>query len=98
MPLVVGAGALAGDRERLARAGAGPELAVVGPAGESSGERPASDAGEKVALSKPGKVICSDVDDGSFIHFSCRNQARGHEVAKPLRGVGVELVVVVGRN
>jgi hypothetical protein len=40
MPNVVDTGAFAGDRERLARTGAGPQELVVGPSCESSGDAP----------------------------------------------------------
>nr|WP_242691096.1 hypothetical protein [Lysobacter enzymogenes] len=63
VPIVSLRFALAGDRERLARRGAGPELAVVGPAGCSSGECPSADAGEKMTLPKWSQVSGLDIGD-----------------------------------
>lgn len=47
---------LAGRRERLAGAAAGPDGAVVGPSGEPQGDRPPADPGEEVALTVSNKV------------------------------------------
>jgi hypothetical protein len=57
VPIVSLGFSLAGDAERLARRRAGPELAAVGPSGETGGDGPSTDAGEEVALPKPGKVV-----------------------------------------
>lgn len=69
-------------------------MLVDGDAGESQGEGPAADSGEEVALSKPGKIGCSYEEDGAVIYVPLRELARRDEVAEPLRGEGVELVVV----
>jgi hypothetical protein len=50
MSLVGGAEPAAGIAKWLARAGAGPDRAILGPAGELEGKRPATDTGEEMAL------------------------------------------------
>jgi hypothetical protein len=52
-----------GTTERLTRTTAGPDGAVVGPAGESERGAPAADAGEKVALGKSVEIGGSNIDD-----------------------------------
>jgi hypothetical protein len=81
VPIVSLRFALAGDRERLARRGAGPELAIVGPAGQASGEGPAPDSGEKMTLPKLSQISRGDTRNASFIHFSVRNQTCGNQIA-----------------
>jgi hypothetical protein len=44
------------DRERLARRASCPYLTLVGPSGESGGERPSTDSGKEVALGVSGKI------------------------------------------
>nr|WP_064748683.1 hypothetical protein [Lysobacter antibioticus] len=63
VPIVSLRFALACDRERLARRGACPEFAVVGPAGSSSGQGPSADTGEKMTLPKLSEVSGLHVDD-----------------------------------
>lgn len=55
--------ALPGNRERLARTGASPELAVVGPASHSCGERPSANSGEEVALVVSDEVVSRNIDN-----------------------------------
>lgn len=92
--LVGGAPAFSGDAERLTGAGAGPDGGIVGDAGESEGESPASDTGEKVDLSVPHKVSCADIGDAPFVNIAGREMAGGDEGAQPGGGEGVVLVVV----
>ena len=87
--------AFAGRRVGLTWAGAGPDFAVGRPACECEGEVPPSDPGEEMGTAKPGKLGSSDFLDASFIDDPLRNFSGGSEVPKPLRGVYVELVVVV---
>lgn len=56
VPIISLGFALAGDRERLTRRGAGPEFAIIGPAGDSCGERPACDSRKEVTLTESGKI------------------------------------------
>ena len=63
---------LAGGTERLARAGAGPDGAVVGPAGEPQGVGPAPSPAEEVVLSMPGKVGWNHVTDVPLVHVPGR--------------------------
>jgi hypothetical protein len=80
---------LADDTERLAGAGARPDLAVGRPAGEFEGVLPAGDPGEEGAVSVSHKVIWLDIDDTPGVHGGGRV-----EIAEPLSGVGVDLVEV----
>jgi hypothetical protein len=50
----------AGARERLTGATPGPDFSVIGPAGESKGIAPASNAGEEMALDESSEVIGSN--------------------------------------
>ena len=72
MPLVVNAPALSGNAERLAGTGAGPDGRIVGDAGKSEGEGPASDAGEEVNLGVPHKIIWTDIYDAPLVHVAGR--------------------------
>lgn len=94
VPIVSLGFALAGDGERLARRGAGPELAVVGPPSKSGCEGPSADAGEEMALPVSGKVVGLNIHDAPCIDMARRDQAGVDEVAQPLGGVRVEFVVV----
>lgn len=92
--LVVGAFASAGDGERLAGAGAGPDGPVVGPSGESERVAPDSDAGEEVRLRSSSNRLTGDLQDASGIDLPSCDVAGLDEVGEPLRRVRVELVVV----
>jgi len=63
VPIVSLGFALAGDAERLARGRAGPQLPVVGPAGEACGESPSSEPGEEMALGESGEVAGRNIDN-----------------------------------
>lgn len=94
MPRIVCTGSFAGDRERLARAGAGPDFTVVGPSGEAGGVGPSADAGEEMALGVSSQVFGPDIHDAPLVHVAVGDQPGRDQVAQPLRGVGVKLVVV----
>ena len=85
MPLVSKPSAFACRAERLARAGSGPERAIVGNACEAQGVAPHADAGEEVALGVSHKVIWDDILDASFIHVSRRDVALADELSEPCR-------------
>lgn len=72
VPLVSKPAAFADRAERLTRARAGPDGAIVGPAGKTQGERPDADAGKEVALPVSGKLIWRHVFDASLIYITCR--------------------------
>src|SRR5574340_826771 len=78
----------------LAGTGARPDCAVVWPSGKSQGETPARDACEEVALSKPSNVVWRNIRDTPRVHFARRDVPGGNQVAQPLGGIGVDLVVV----
>jgi hypothetical protein len=50
--VVIGSLSFSCNTEWLARAGAGPDWKVIGPAGEADGIRPARDASEEMTLGK----------------------------------------------
>ena len=88
----------AGCRERRARAGAGPDGLGGIPASETEGEIPASNSAEEMHPIESHKLACLNIDDRPFVHGAGRDQSGVAEVAEPLRGVGVELVVVGGHG
>jgi hypothetical protein len=94
MPFVFDTALLADDAERLARARPGPEFPIIGPTGETRGERPSADAGKEVALRVPRKIARLNIHDAALIHVSRRNQFLLYEVPQPLRREWVVLVVV----
>jgi len=83
-------------RNRLTRAGTSPDW--FAPAGEAKGKRPASDAGEEMALVVAGEVTCANVGNASFVNVSGRNEPCRDEVAEPRCGMDVNLVVVRGHG
>ena len=82
--------------EWLAGAASGPHWPVVGPSGKPERMTPHADAGEEVALSVAFEIIWSDILDAPFVNITGREVACGNQVAQPLRGVGVDLVVIGG--
>ena len=86
--------ALSGNGERLAGAATGPQRATVGPSSKSSCIGPTADTCEEVALDIALEVVGLDIDNAPFIDIARRDTAGGDQVAQPLRGVGIELVVV----
>jgi hypothetical protein len=95
VPIVSLGFSLTRDGERLARRGSGPELSIVGPPSKSGCEGPAADAGEEMALPVSGEVIGLNIGNAPGVDVAGGDQPRGNQVAQPLRGVGVELVVIV---
>lgn len=79
---------------RLAGARACPNRSVVGPACRSQGVAPDPDAGEEVALDVAAEVVGADFNDAALIYIPWRDVAGRNEIAQPLGGVGVDLVVV----
>lgn len=69
------------DAERLAGEAARPDFFVVGPAGEPTGEREATDPGEEVALAVAAQIVCGNRSDVTVIDVAGWDQARGHQVA-----------------
>ena len=94
MARIIESFAFAGGAERLAGATSCPNRSVIGPSGEPQGEAPSADAGEEVALRVPAQIIGTHVDDGALVNVSGRDVPGGDEVAEPLRGIRVDLVVV----
>lgn len=94
VPLVSKAKSCACRAERLARTGTGPNRSVVTPSSHAEGARPYADSGEKVALSVWAEVVRSNIPDVSLVDVARRNVAGGDQVAQPLRGVWLDLVVV----
>ena len=86
--------ALSCGRERLAGAGACPKRSVIRPSCEASCVGPASDAGEEMALGVSLDVVGSDINDAPFINVARCNVPSGDQVAQPLSGVRVDLVVI----
>ena len=94
MPLVIKPSSFACRAERLARTGTSPNRSVVCPAGRSQGMGPDANAGEKVALRETAQVARVDIFDTPFIHIAGRDMAGFNQVAQPLGGCWVNLVVV----
>ena len=81
-------------REGWAGAASGPDGSIVGPPGLSEAVGPRSDAGEEMVLRKSKKVCGGDIFNAPFVNFTGRYHAGEHQVAQPLRGVGIKFVVV----
>ena len=94
MPRVICAGSLSGGAEGLTGTVPGPDGPVVGPLGESERGAPASDPGEEVALRVACEVIGCHVLDIARVHVARRDVAGRDQVAEPLRGIRLVLVVV----
>lgn len=73
MPLVSKPAAFACRAERLAGAGTSPDGSVIRPSGATQCVAPDSDAGEKMALFKPGKVIWTNILNTPFINHAGRD-------------------------
>lgn len=96
MPLVSKPAAAACRAERLTGAGSGPDRPIAWPDCPPERESPAADPGEKVALPVLIEVGGEHVPDIPLVDISGGNKAICHEIAEPLRGMGVHLVVVHG--
>lgn len=94
VPLIIKPAAFACRAERLAWTRSGPHRTIIRPAGETERVGPDSDAGEEVALSKSRKLIWLDIGNAPLVHDAGRDVPRRDQVAQPLRGVGIEFVVV----
>lgn len=94
MPLVSKPKSFACRGERLARTGTGPQGAVVGHPGESQSVRPYSDSSEEMALRVVLDIVRSDIFDTPFVDVARSYVPRSDQIAKPLRGVWIDLVVV----
>jgi hypothetical protein len=80
--------------ERLARAGSGPDRAIVWPSGHPQRERPSSNPGKKVALLEIGKLNWSDILDFPPIDNPIRYLPFIDQCFYPIRSKCVWLVVV----
>ena len=98
VPLVSKPSSFTCRAERLARTGCGPDRSAVRPAGPSQRVAPHTDAGEEVALGVSGEITWSNIFNTPIINISGGNQPGLNEVAQPLRGARVELVVVGPRH
>ena len=94
VPLVSKPAACACRAERLARAGAGPDRALVRPASQSESGGPSADPREKVALCVTVKVSRNDIANIAFIDDAGGNVAASYQLPEPRGGVRVVLVVV----
>jgi hypothetical protein len=94
MPLVSKPFSFACRAERLARTGSCPDWSIVGPSCLPQGIAPDPDPSEEVALSVSHKLDWPYIFNAPFVDVTRGNVARGDQVAKPLRGDGINLVVV----
>ena len=85
---------LARGAERLARTRAGPDVPVIGPAGETEGIAPDPDAGEEVALGVAVKVVGANIS-ASVIGNSLLLYDRIFAVAKTMNSTATEAVTGV---
>jgi len=81
--------------EGLTGAATCPNRSVIGPAGEGECVGPSADACEEVALVEADEVFGFNVSDVSRIDYPHRDRTNGDELLEPVRGVGIDLVVVV---
>jgi hypothetical protein len=63
VPWIVDTRSFARDRERLARAGAGPDWSVIGPSCEPECMAPSTDTGEEMGLGEACQIGRSNIDD-----------------------------------
>jgi hypothetical protein len=95
VPWIVDTGAFAGDRERLTRAGAGPEGPIGGKPGNPGCERPSANPGEEVTLGVAVEVMRLKILDAAFVDHARRQLAQPDHFPQPRRGLRIELVVEV---
>jgi hypothetical protein len=91
--LVIECRALAGGAERLAGTRACPNRSVIAPSGKPESEGPSSDPCEEMTLRVSGEIVGPDIDDGSFVNVAWRDVPGRDEVAEPLSGERIDLVV-----
>jgi hypothetical protein len=96
VPDVVKPSSAARRAERLARAGSGPDGAVVGPAGLAKGVGPDADASEEMALSESRKFSWRDIGDAPLVDYPIGDVALPDQLAQPRRRERVDLVVPGG--
>lgn len=84
----------ASDAVGLAGDAAGPRRALVRPSGDPERSGPSADAGEEMALPVSSEVVGVNKSNVPFIDIARRYVPRRDEIAEPLRGVGVDFVVV----
>jgi hypothetical protein len=96
--VVVKAAPSARGAEWLTGARACPNRSVVGPSGEAQGVGPRSNACEKVGLREASNVIRLNLSNAAGIYFARRNVPRSDQVAEPLGGERLVLVVVGGHH
>lgn len=94
MPLIIKPKSFACRGERLARTGTRPNRSIVGPSGATKRVGPDADACEEMALGVWTKVVGMHVADVAFVDVTGRDVACRNEVAQPLRGDLIVLVVV----
>jgi hypothetical protein len=82
-----------GVAERLAWARAGPDVGVVGNAGEPESIGPSADAREEVSLSRPGNVGWGEIDDAARFDSAGRDVSGDDEVIEPGARERIDLVV-----
>jgi hypothetical protein len=95
MPFISSSGTFARDRERLARARTGDDLAIIGPPSKAAGEGPSTNACEEVKLSVSSKLIWVNICDAPFVNVAGGYQVLGNKFAQPCSRLLVEFVVVV---
>ena len=88
--------ARAGGRERLAGTTSCPNRSIIGPTGLTEGDRPAADACEEMGLAVAPEIVGPHVNDASLVNVAWCDLTGFDEVAEPLCGIGVDLVVVGG--
>src|SRR5690606_12082955 len=77
---------------------ASPHGSITRPSGKVKGVGPSCDAGKEMTLHVSAQVVGSDILDAPFVYVAWRDAAGGDQVADPLRGVRVDLVVVVAHG
>jgi hypothetical protein len=94
VPLVIKPSAFACRAERLARTGTSPNGSVVAPSGRSQGMAPNANTGKKVALGETAQVAWVDIFNTPFVNIAGRDVPGINQVAQPLGGSRVNLVVI----
>lgn len=94
MTRIVEASSPAGDAERLAGAGAGPDRSIVRPSRETQGEGPDADPREEMALHIADQILGSNVSNVPPVDDARGNVTRADKVLEPVRSVIVILIIV----